>query len=69
MFEQLWKLIKYHKLQENELYKIHMIKELTEAKIGAVNLSTTQEKFCDILQHLCCYCYGALMLFLQCVCF
>ncbi len=35
--EQIWKLIKYHPLQENELYKIHIIKELTEAKIDAVN--------------------------------
>ena len=38
MFEQVWKSIKYHPLQGNELEKkIYMIKELAEAKIGAVN--------------------------------
>ncbi len=55
MFEQIWKLIKYHLLQENELYKIHMIKELTEAKIGAVNLNISRKEIFDILQYLCCY--------------
>ena len=40
MFEQIWKLIKCHWLQENELhvdYKIPMIKELTDAQICVVN--------------------------------
>ena len=36
-------------LQENELYKIHVIKELTEAKIGAVNLNISKEEIFDIL--------------------
>ncbi len=55
MFEQIWKLIKYHPLQENELYIIHMIKELTEAKIGTVNLNISNEEIFDILQYLYCY--------------
>ena len=53
-------------LQENELYKIHMIKELTEAKIGTVNLNISKEEIFDILQYLCCYWYGALELFIVC---
>ncbi len=44
MFEQIWKLIKYHPLQDNELYKIYMIKELTEATIRAVNLNITKDE-------------------------
>ncbi len=55
MFEQIWKLIKHHPLQENELFKIHMIKELTETKIGAVNLNVSKEEIFDILQYLYCY--------------
>ncbi len=55
MFEQIWKLIKYHPLQENEQYKIHMIKELTEAKISTVNLNISKDEIFDILQYLCCY--------------
>ncbi len=53
MFEQIWKLIKYHPFQENELYKIHMIKELNEGMISAVNLNISKE------ENLCCYWYGA----------
>ncbi len=55
MFEQIWKLLKYHPLQENEPYKIRMIKELTEAKIGAVNLNISKEIIFDILQYLYCH--------------
>ncbi len=61
-----YKLIKYNPLQENELYKIHMIKELTKAKIGAVHLNISKEEIFDILQYLCCYWYGALELFILC---
>ncbi len=53
-------------MQENELYKIHMIKELPEAKIGAVNLDISKEENFDILQYLCCYRYGAMVLFIVC---
>ncbi len=48
MFEQIWK---YHPLQQNKLYTVHVIKELTEAKIGAINLNVSKEKlliFCSI---------------------
>ena len=59
------KLVKYYRLQENELYKMYyMFKELTEAKIGAVNLNIRKEDMFDILQYLCCYWYGALVLFI-----
>ncbi len=39
-------------LQENELYKIHVIKELTEAKIGAVNLNISKEEIFDIFANI-----------------
>ncbi len=65
-FEQILKLIKYHQLQEDELYKIHMIKELAYAKIDVVNLNISTEEICDMLQYLCCYWYGALMFLVFC---
>ena len=44
MFEQTWKIIQYQPLQENELYKRHMIKRLAEAKICVVNLNAMYHK-------------------------
>ncbi len=49
-FEQLWKFIKYHPLQEKELYKIHVIKELTEALVLLLCvLSTFLSAVCALL--------------------
>ncbi len=67
MFLYVGERVRSMPLQENELYKIHMIKEVTEAKIGTVNLNISKEEIFDILQYLCCYWYGALELFIQLV--
>ncbi len=42
MFNQIWKLIKYHLLYEDGQYKIYQIKELTDANVDMVNLNISK---------------------------